>query len=293
MTRFKCGSIILGLAFNHVLVDVKAFAYFVSCWCQVARGLPLSVPPYLDRTIFSARQPPNIQISHHEYTKTRYPLPTLVHQNQQLRINRTFCFTPKLLSQLKNSVIGNNNNNNQFSSAPTSFELIAALVWICWTNATKINPESKTKLLIAVDGRPKFFEPLPEGYFGNVIAWSCAQSKARDLTRKTLDFAVRMVQNAIKEVTEDYIRSAIDHHEVTRKGLDLENSLWIAKGTRLSFYEANFGWGEPVQVGPASLVDNLAVTLLEGKAGENLAVSLSLPASQMEVFQGLIQPEGF
>ncbi|CAI9754472.1 unnamed protein product [Fraxinus pennsylvanica] len=156
-----------------------------------------------------------------------------------------------------------------------------------------INPESKTKLLIAVDGRPKFCQPPPEGYFGNVIAWSSAQSKARDLTRKTIDFAVRIVQNAIKEVTEDYIRTAIDHHELTRKGLVLENSLWITKGTRLPFYEANFGWGEPMQVGPASLVDNLAITLLQGKDSENIAVSLSLPASQMEVFQVLIQPEGF
>ncbi|KAL2482191.1 Omega-hydroxypalmitate O-feruloyl transferase [Forsythia ovata] len=291
VTRFKCGGIILGVAFNHILVDDKAFADFTKCWCEVARGLPLSVPPYLERSIFSARQPPNTQIPHHEFTKTRYPLPTLIDQNQEIRTNQTFSFTPNIVSQMKKHVM--ESYSNQFSSAPTSFELVSALVWICWAKAAKIIPESTTKLLIAVDGLPKLQQQPPEGYFGNGIVWSCAQCNARDLTRKTLSFAVRIVQNAIKEVTEEYIRSAIDYHEVTRKGLDLENSLWMTEWNRLPFYEANFGWGEPIQVAQASLVDNLVITRLQGKDSENIAVSLSLPASQMEVFRGLVQPEGY
>ncbi|KAH6788674.1 hypothetical protein C2S51_003680 [Perilla frutescens var. frutescens] len=304
VTTFKCGGIILGVGFNHVLIDGRGFSDFLMNWSIVAkRSLPNQSPqinplstPNLDKSIFSPNQSPQItQIPHPEYSKSKSPLiPSLIQKQHKIMLNNSFCFTPAKLSQLKKLALHNNNNNNNnklVSRAPTDFELISALVWICWTKATRVSPEKTTQILTAVDGRPKLQPPLPPGYFGNGIVWSCARSRAEELTSHPFSYAVGIVRDAIKAVTEDYIRSAIDFHEVTRKPLEQENTLWITKWSRLPFYEADFGWGGAEQVAPASLVDNHVVSLSQGKHSRDLVISVRLPAEEMEVFKDLIQSE--
>ncbi|KAH6780962.1 hypothetical protein C2S52_012199 [Perilla frutescens var. hirtella] len=298
VTTFKCGGIILGVGFNHVLIDGRGFTDLLMNWSQVAKGLPMLTSPNLDTSIFSPNQSPQIHSSHPEYSKSKSPLiPTLNQKQHKIILNNSFCFTPTKISQLKKLALHNNNNNNNNneeepnSRAPTSFELISALVWICWTKATRVSPEKTTQILTAVDGRPKLQPPLPPGYLGNGIVWSCARSKAQELTSQAFSHAVGIVRDAIKAVTEDYIRSAIDFHEVTRKPLEKENTLWITKWSRLPFYEADFGWGTAEQVAPASLLDNLVVFLSQGKDSRNLVISVRLPAEEMEIFKELIESE--
>ncbi|KAI3457667.1 hypothetical protein Pfo_014330 [Paulownia fortunei] len=293
VTTFKCGGIILGVRFNHVLMDGQGLTDFVTSWCQVAKGLPLSTHPHLDRSILSPRQPPKFDIPHPEYSKSRSPLiPLLGHkQEEKVIVTRSFCLTPTKLSQLRKLAMQKNNNNETISPAPTSFELISALAWICWTRARKVSPEKTSQIVTAIDGRAKFQPPMPRSYFGNGIAWSCAQSRARELTSEPFSYAVGIVRDAIKAVTEEYIRSAIDYHEVTRKPLEHENTLWITKWSRIPFYEIDFGWGEATQVAPASIMENLVVSLSQGKDSKNLVMSLSLPTEAMEIFQELMESE--
>ncbi|KAA8524889.1 hypothetical protein F0562_011312 [Nyssa sinensis] len=286
VTRFKCGGIIVGVRFNHMLMDGKSLTDFISSWAKVAREEPLS-DPYLDRSILSPRQPPVINFPHDEYTKKEGERKSMPFHDQKGKlVYQSFCFDPKKLTQLKRMAT---DCDHQLVT-PTSFELISALVWISRTKALKIKPDQATKLLIVVDGRSKFKPPLPKAYFGNGIAWSCAQCKTEELTGKPFSFAVKMVHEAINSVTEDYVRSAIDYFEVTRKGLEYDqNVCWITKWSRLPLYDANFGWGEPTQVAPASTLDNLVLVVSQGNNSENTVVSLGLPFSAMAIFRELIQ----
>ncbi|KAK6282306.1 hypothetical protein POUND7_016131 [Theobroma cacao] len=286
ITRFKCGGTVLGIAMNHVLVDGKALADFLNSWAQITKGLPLSVDPYLDRSILSARQPPRIDISHPEYVGKERRMKNMTLQIQEPIVYQSFCFEPKKIDQLKLMA-----KQDEFAAPPTSFEVISALMWIMRTKAFKIEPHKTTKLLTAVDGRPKFKPALPECFFGNGIAWSCAQCTAGDLVEKPFSFAVNIVHEAIKEVTEDYIKSAIDYYELTRGGLEMENTCWISKWSRLTFYDLDFGWGKPQQVAPASMVDNLVLTLSQEKDSKNIILSLGLPESVMKEFQMLMLSE--
>ncbi|EOX98776.1 HXXXD-type acyl-transferase family protein, putative [Theobroma cacao] len=286
ITRFKCGGTVLGIAMNHVLVDGKALADFLNSWAQITKGLPLSVDPYLDRSILSARQPPRIDIPHPEYVGKERPMKNMTLQIQEPIVYQSFCFEPKKIDQLKLMA-----KQDEFAAPPTSFEVISALMWIMRTKAFKIEPHKTTKLLTAVDGRPKFKPALPECFFGNGIAWSCAQCTAGDLVEKPFSFAVNIVHEAIKEVTEDYIKSAIDYYELTRGGLEMENTCWISKWSRLTFYDLDFGWGKPQQVAPASMVDNLVLTLSQEKDSKNIILSLGLPESVMKEFQMLMLSE--
>ncbi|XWS54513.1 hypothetical protein CRYUN_Cryun10bG0095800 [Craigia yunnanensis] len=247
---------------NHALVDGKALADFLNSWAEITIGLPLSVDP------------------------KEWPKKSISLQFQEPIVYQSFFFEPKKLYQLKQLA-----KEDEFAAPYTSFEVISALMWIIRTKAFKIESHKTTKLLTAVDGRLKFKPALPECFFGNGTAWSCAQCMVGDLVQKPFSFAVKIVHEAIKEVTEDYIKSAIDYYELTGGGLEMENTCGISKWSRLTFYDLHFGWRKPQQVVPASMVVNLILTLAQEKDSKNLILSVGLPESVMKIFQELMQSE--
>ncbi|CAK7338240.1 unnamed protein product [Dovyalis caffra] len=287
VTTFKCGGMILGITASHVIADGRAFMNFMVSWAEVARSNPISLLPVLDRSLLSPRQPPKVFFPHHEYeTKPRKKQSSPRDQDQEPYMYRSFCFTPEKLKQLKKMA-----TDDQFRGPATSFEVIMALAWIFQTKGYKFKPNETTKLLIAVDGRPKFGPSFPEGFFGNAIGWACAQSKAGELLKKPFPAVVKMVHDAPKVVTEAHIRSAIDLYEVKRAELESENSYCASKWSKLAFYDSNFGWGHPSQVAPASLGNEFMVTLAQGKDSQNIILSLGLPQSAMEIFEELMLME--
>nr|DAD30488.1 TPA_asm: hypothetical protein HUJ06_009339 [Nelumbo nucifera] len=50
VTTFKCGGFVLGLGINHCMFDGLGAMEFINAWGETARGLPLKVPPFLDRS---------------------------------------------------------------------------------------------------------------------------------------------------------------------------------------------------------------------------------------------------
>jgi|UniRef100_A0A804PBI0 hypothetical protein len=54
-------------------------------------------------------------------------------------------------------------------------------------------------------------------------------------------------------VTNDYMRSMVDYFEATRARSSLACTLLITTWSRLEFHDADFGWGEPVMLGPVTL----------------------------------------
>ncbi|KAL8477273.1 hypothetical protein ACS0TY_029531 [Phlomoides rotata] len=286
VTRYRCGGMILGVRFNHVMFDGIGFADFMKSWSGIARGFPLPIRPHLDRSILSPRTPPKIYFPHHEFLEG--PLTPILIPNPLL-VTKSFCFTPTMLSRLRELVMQNNNNKNEpVSRAPTNFELISALTWIYCTMAKKVGPEEISQLCTAVDGRHKLQPPIPKGYFGNGITWSCARSRAQDLTSQPLTYVVGIVHNAIRTVTKDHIKSTIDFHEVTRKPLGMVNTMYITKWNRLPIYEIDFGWGVASQVAPGAILENLIIYLSHEKDSKNVVISLSLLVDAMDIFQELI-----
>ncbi|KAL8512949.1 hypothetical protein ACS0TY_019202 [Phlomoides rotata] len=285
VNRFRCGGMILGLRFNHVMFDGTGLTDFMKSWSEIARGLRLSIKPHLDRSILSPRKPPKDHFPHQLEKPLTPPLP---HEREQFIVNKSFIFTPTTLTRLRELAMQNNNKNEAVSRAPTTFELISALTWIFWTKAKKLGPDETSQIGIALDGRHKLQPPMPTGYFGNCIVKTCAQSRAQDLMKQPLSYAVGVLHDAIKAMTGDYIRSIIDFLEITRKPINADNKVMISKWTRLPFYEIDFGWGVASQVAPGAIVEDFAYLLFHGKDNKNLVLSVTLPSDAMEVFQGLI-----
>ncbi|XP_039009870.1 omega-hydroxypalmitate O-feruloyl transferase-like isoform X1 [Hibiscus syriacus] len=280
VTKFQCGGFVLGLCMNHCMFDGIAAMEFVNSWGQTARGLPLTVPPFSDRTILKARNPPEIKHLHQEFAEIEDKSSTGELYNDEM-LYRSFCFEPEKLEKLKKHAM-----EDCVLDKCTTFQALSAFVWRARTKALNLLPEQQTKLLFAVDGRSKFNPSLPKGYFGNGIVLTNSICEAGELLEKPFSHAVGLIQEAIKMVTDGYMRSAIDYFEVTRARPSLSSTLLITTWSRLSFHTTDFGWGEPVLSGPVALPEKEVILFLShGKERKSINVLLGLPPSAMKVFR--------
>ena len=131
--------------------------------------------------------------------------------------------------------------------------------------------------------------PLPRGDFGNGIVLTNALATARGLLSAPMSRATGLVQEAVRMVTDDYMRSAVDYFEATRARPSLASTLLITTWSRLEFHGADFGWGEPVMSGPVTLPEKEVILFLApGEGRKSINVLLGLPATAMEAFQELM-----
>ncbi|KAJ6734324.1 N-BENZOYLTRANSFERASE PROTEIN putative-RELATED [Salix purpurea] len=56
VTSFKCGGVCLGVGWHHTLADGTGALHFINSWATLARGLSITIPPLLDRTILRGRE---------------------------------------------------------------------------------------------------------------------------------------------------------------------------------------------------------------------------------------------
>lgn len=284
VTKFICGGFVVGLSMNHCLIDGLGAMEFVNSWGEIARNLPLSVPPFLDRTILKSRNPPQIGFPHHEFAEIEDISNSSIHSEERM-LYRSFCFDVEKLEKLKAKAM----EDGRLSKC-TTFEVLSAFVWRARTQALSLKPEQQTKLLFAVDGRQKFNPPLPKGYFGNGIVLTNSLCSAGELLNNPLSFSVDLVQKAVYMVTDSYMRSAIDYFEVTRARPSLSATLVITTWSRLSFHTTDFGWGKPLLSGPVALPEKEVILFLSrGKEKKSLNVLLGLPASAMNIFEQIMQ----
>ncbi|XP_027339319.1 omega-hydroxypalmitate O-feruloyl transferase-like [Abrus precatorius] len=284
VTKFKCGGFTLGLCMNHCMKDGLCAMEFVNVWSEIARGLDLKIPPFLDRTIIKARNPPKIEFQHNEFAEIEDVSNTKKLYEEEKMLYRSFLFDPKKLELLKKKA-----TENGVLKKCSTFEVLSAFVWRARTAALRMQPDQQTKLLFAVDGRSKFVPPIPKGYFGNAIVLTNSVCKAGELLKNPLSFSVALIRGAIELVTDSYMRSAIDYFEVTRARPSLTATLLITTWTRLSFHTTDFGWGEPLCSGPVTLPEKEVILFLShGQERKSINVLLGLPASAMEIFEALV-----
>lgn len=269
---------------NHCMFDGIGAMEFVNSWGETARGLPLKVPPFLDRSILKARNPPKTEFPHHEFAEIEDVSNTSKLYEEEM-LFRSFCFDPEKLEQLKRKAL-----EDGVLAKCTTFEALSAFVWRARCQALRMLPDQQTKLLFAVDGRSRFVPPIPEGYFGNGIVLTNSLCKAGELQNNPLSFAVGLVHKAVNLVNDSYMRSAIDYFEVTRARPSLAATLLITTWSRLSFHTTDFGYGEPILSGPVALPEKEVILFLShGEERKSINVLLGLPASAMKIFEELMQ----
>lgn len=255
---------------------------FVNSWAETARGVTLTNPPALDKSILMSTQAGenSLSISIPEISDVSN-LESLYQEEQM--VYKSFSFDQNKLAGLKKSAMENGD-----MSYCSSFTALAALLWRLRSQALKMKPEQQTRLVFTVDIRPKLkTTPLPKGFFGNGALTADCVCTAGELIEKPFSFAAKAVQNAIQRVNEDYIRSYIDNFDIHATP-SFTATLVITSWTRIPFNTADFGWGEPTQFGSIAIPKEVGLFIPEGKGKNGIILVLGLPVSAMKTFQELI-----
>ncbi|CAL5003119.1 unnamed protein product [Urochloa decumbens] len=266
VTRFACGSVVVGHAMHHAVGDAFAISRFLVAWGQATRGAAAIDPvPVHDRTsFFTPRHPPRVDFDHRgaEFVKPRQKKDDDARSNagdgrgavageevvvQHVRFSREF------ISELK-SRDSSSSPGRPYSTA----QCLAAHLWRCVTKARGLaaGDETKTTLHLAVNGRARM-RGLPEGYTGNAVLWAHPCTTARELLAAApLGRAVELVRGAVARVDDSYFRSFIDFASsgaVEEEGLvpalkdpeaaELGADVAVYCLLRVPFYDVDFGGG--------------------------------------------------
>eukprot|EP01018_Ginkgo_biloba_P033388 Gb_10488 [translate_table: standard] len=252
---------------DHSAADTDAFCHFMSCWTELARGEKLSVAPYLDRSVISARDPPIpiVALENRPNALSSGTHPSAVRP-------RAFTFSRESINALKH-VVGLEGRIQK----PSSFECVSALLWRCISRARGIESQNEVKVCIPVNGRKRVNPHIPEGFFGCCVFDAYAKSTAVDVLGRSLDCVVECIREAVGRMNESCIRSEIDWIEscgMPFPSLRIEtesfsgNDVCISSCWRYPVYETDFGEGKPVWVtSPIAVTDGLVFLLPTSDGG--------------------------
>ncbi|MFQ6645404.1 hypothetical protein Gotur_020095, partial [Gossypium turneri] len=296
VTRFKCGGVCLGVGIQHTLGDGAAALHFINSWADTSRGLTPAIAPFIDRTLLRARDPPTPKLHHVEYD----PSPALKSASKSQSddhkpsIVSTLELTADQLNTLKaKAKVANANGGIKYSS----FNILAAHIWRCVSKARGLPADQDTKLYFPVDGRYRLDPPLPPGYFGNVIFTTALIAQAGDLETESFTDTIKRIHEGLNQINDEYLRSAIDYIE---KVPDLNTlvrgprtfrcpNLLVVPWNWLPIYEADFGWGRPIYMGPGNVVQEGKIYILPSPTNDgSLTLAARLEIPHMKVFEKLI-----
>ncbi|KZV19482.1 shikimate O-hydroxycinnamoyltransferase-like [Dorcoceras hygrometricum] len=292
VTYFKCGGVSLGVGMQHHAADGFSGLHFINTWSDMARGLDITVQPFIDRTLLRARDPPQPQFKHIEYQ----PPPSMKVTTKPDACPETAVSMFKLTrNQLNNLKSKSKEQGNTVTYS--SYEMLAGHIWRCACKARGLPQDQNTKLYIATDGRSRLRPSLPTGYFGNVIFTATPVAVSGDLETKPVWYSASKIHDALARMDNDYLRSALDYLELQPDLKALVRgahtfrcpNLGITSWSRLPIHDADFGWGRPIFMGPGGIAyEGLSFILPSPTNDGSLSVAISLQAEHMKVFEKLL-----
>ncbi|XP_042487704.1 omega-hydroxypalmitate O-feruloyl transferase-like [Macadamia integrifolia] len=302
VTRFQCGGFVIGLAVNHCMCDGASLLEFMKSWGEIARGLPVSVVPFLDRCILKPNQPLETDEYNHDnisaMSEDGSNVSSYLVRRDEQSIFKSFSFDLQKLKQLKKIAAMEDDGTIKGTTA-TDFELIMAFIWRARTKALKLNPSETSMLLIIVDGRHHRFGPsIPEGYFGNAILITGCECSAGELIENPLCFAVDLIKRGLElefiqslDNYVNYIQFVKVTVEAARTELLLDRAFVGNKWSRFLSNDIDFGWGGPTQIANACPQKEIVVVHAQRKGSKNKILTLGLCPSDMKAFEEMMQSE--
>ncbi|XP_050231360.1 agmatine coumaroyltransferase-2-like [Mercurialis annua] len=259
LTRFTCGSLVVGFTAHHLVADGQSTSNFLVAWGQASRGIDMNPLPFHDRTIFHPRKTPHFEFEHRgvEYKSKKMIKDCSINadhnyvDDDNIIVHKVH-FTLDFLSKIKARASSFNKNCKPYST----FESLVAHLWRVITKARGLGGFETTHVRISVNGRMRMNPRIPNEYFGNLVLWAFPSSRVKDLLREPLPYATKVIHDAITNVDNNYFKSFIDfaNHKVKNEDLvptaemnksalcpNLEVDSWL----RFPFYDLDFGGGSP------------------------------------------------
>lgn len=256
LTRFACGSLVIGFTSHHFVADGYSTSNFLVAWGKACRGLDISPLPIHDRTIFNPIKS-NFMFEHRgiEFRNKNLIEDCIKvdHAVDDIVVHKIH-FTSKFLTKLKAKASPSNGSNN--NKPYSTFVSLVAHLWRAITKVRDLDEMVTSQVRISVNGRMRLNPQVPDEYFGNLVLWAFPTAKVKDLLLKPLPYATMLIHDAIQNVNDNYFKSFINFatHQVEKQDLmstadmnkhvlcpNLEVDSWL----RFPFYNLDFGGGTP------------------------------------------------
>ncbi|KAL8038237.1 hypothetical protein ABFX02_11G092600 [Erythranthe guttata] len=182
VTRLKCGGFIFSLRLNHTMSDGTGIAEFMSAVGEFARGAEApSLQPIWERHILSARNPPRVTCTHHEYDDVVNNIPIILDDDM---VHRSFFFGAPAISALDGRLPPHLHRNCTKGQDPMHHKLPEAVQSStpCWVLRA----------------------------YGNAFVLVAAISTAESLSKNPFHYAVELVMKAKTKATEEHVKSVAD-----------------------------------------------------------------------------------
>ncbi|KAL8243518.1 hypothetical protein R6Q59_009776 [Mikania micrantha] len=292
VTYFKCGGVSLGVGLHHRVVDGSSAMHFMNTWSDMARGLDITLPPFIDRTLICAQDPPKHVFEHIEYHSdpiVNLPVGLVQFQSPETKsVCSIFKFTRDQLDALKAK-----SKEDGITINYSSFVILSSHVWKCVSKARGLLDDQETKLMVATDGRARLQPQLPSGYFGNVVFPTVVIASVGDIQSKSPSYASTKIHDALVRMNSDYLKSAVNyleqHLDVKTRTSYKYSNIRIISWVRLPIHDADFGWGRPIHTGPTWIpLEGLCFVLPSPTNDGSLSIIIVLEVEQMKVFSNLL-----
>ncbi|CAO2168520.1 unnamed protein product [Urochloa humidicola] len=298
VTRFRCGSIVVGHTMHHAVGDGLAICNCLLAWGQATCGVAIDPIPVHDRhSLFVPRNPLQVDFHHRgvEFTSQDDKKNMCSAGNdagEEEVVIQKVSFSREFISDLKSRA------SEGLLGPYSTMQCVVAHLWRCVTKARGLDGGEATAVHIAVNGRARMSHPqVPEGYTGNVILWAHPATTARELLAGSLWQASELIRREVAKVDDTYFRSFIDFvssGDVKKEGLVsmADTALHchdcaVYSLERIPFYDLDFGGGRQFFYMPSyHPVDGLIYILPSTPLGDRSVEALvALSSRVMDAFK--------
>lgn len=264
---------------------------------SLTRGGGFIMVPNPDRSMFRARNPPQIKFPHFEYTKASHttdstftlrrhnaaaPTPVPVGRPRLDDLIRLIHIPSSGVAALKKAAL----RDGKLKEC-SSFQAVATRVWKARSIVTEMPEEKISTMLFPVDFRARIEPPLPKDFAGNAVIPGFARASVKELKEEEYSSLVKKVQEGIERINNEYLRSCIDWLEVHAGIPCREDSFSVVSWWRLGLGQ-EFSWGRLRCSTPIAYKPGI-VFLLPGFTAEGgLNIFMELETHQVAEFQRIL-----
>ncbi|KAJ4912318.1 BAHD acyltransferase [Raphanus sativus] len=292
---FGSGSgVAVTVGISHQICDASSLLTFAQAWAATSKGTTTCSPHFAGATIYPPPPPPASFQS--------LSIDDLYELRGRCVTNR-LVFKSSKIAELKRKA------SSESVPVPTRVEAIMSLIWRCAANASRSNSASpkSTVMTQAMDLRLRIpFNVLPQDSMGNLQTLFFVRKGTEselEIDEMVSDF--RKTKEEFSEMIKENLQG-YDNDTATITTTKLGQNLLSVMGDFMSecykpdidlyimsswcrkpFYEVDFGWGNPVWMGPSShtVYDNMVfVVLTDSRDGQDVEAWVGLPEQDMPVF---------
>nr|AAF04784.1 acetyl-CoA:benzylalcohol acetyltranferase [Clarkia concinna] len=286
VNMFKCGGLVIGAQFNHMIGDMFTMSTFMNSWAKACRhGIKEVAHP----TLGLAPLMPSAKVLN---------IPPPPSFEGVKFVSKRFVFNENAITRLRKEATEEDGDDDQKKKRPSRVDIVTALLSktliemdCAKKEQTKSRPSlmvhmmnlrKRTKLALENDVSGNFFTVV------NVESKTTVAPKITDLT-ESLGSARGEIISEVAKVDDAQVVGSMVLNSVREFyyewGKGEKNVLVYTSWCRFPLYEVDFGWGIPSLVDTTAVPFRLIVLMDQGPTGDGIAVRACLSEHDMIQFQ--------